>query len=29
MALLELLKLNEITVVQEYMFDDIIIEGRN
>jgi len=28
MALLELLKLNIITVVQEYHFDDIIIERR-
>jgi segregation and condensation protein A len=28
MALLELLKLNIITVVQQYLFDDIIIESR-
>ena len=28
MALLEMLKLNLITVVQQYLFDDIIIEGR-
>ncbi len=28
MALLEMLKLNVITVVQQYLFDDIIIEGR-
>lgn len=28
MALLELLKMNRITVVQEYMFDEIVIESR-
>lgn len=28
MALLELLKLNRITVVQDYLFDDIIIESK-